>query len=187
MPRSWSLFAFLLLVSSTSLWRSRTAKCYQRPSLPSPEGKHLGSAAPARPRVPAGSGPGPLALTRSPIAASPGGEAAEPRPGPARSPRGAAAAANERPAQRPAGPAPPPSPAGSGGWLMSVIWLWHRWSRAGGTSRAEGTALRGAQRLGGGGQRRRPKMPPTLFQKLFNKKHGLISPARDARDDCVFR
>ncbi|KAM6358055.1 folliculin-interacting protein 1 isoform 1-T1 [Alca torda] len=29
-------------------------------------------------------------------------------------------------------------------------------------------------------------MPPTLFQKLFNKKHGLISPARDARDDCVF-
>uniref|UniRef100_A0A8C3EF38 Folliculin interacting protein 1 n=1 Tax=Corvus moneduloides TaxID=1196302 RepID=A0A8C3EF38_CORMO len=29
-------------------------------------------------------------------------------------------------------------------------------------------------------------MPPTLFQKLFNKKHGLISPTRDARDDCVF-
>ncbi|XP_052545599.1 folliculin-interacting protein 1 isoform X4 [Tympanuchus pallidicinctus] len=29
-------------------------------------------------------------------------------------------------------------------------------------------------------------MPPTLFQKLFNKKHGLTSPARDARDDCVF-
>ncbi|XP_064017614.1 folliculin-interacting protein 1 isoform X3 [Pogoniulus pusillus] len=29
-------------------------------------------------------------------------------------------------------------------------------------------------------------MPPTLFQKLFNKKHGLISPARDPRDDCVF-
>lgn len=29
-------------------------------------------------------------------------------------------------------------------------------------------------------------MPPTLFQKLFNKKHGLISPARDSRDDCVF-
>uniref|UniRef100_A0A8B9ZKA7 UDENN FNIP1/2-type domain-containing protein n=1 Tax=Anas platyrhynchos TaxID=8839 RepID=A0A8B9ZKA7_ANAPL len=29
-------------------------------------------------------------------------------------------------------------------------------------------------------------MPPTLFQKLFNKKHGLVSPARDARDDCVF-
>ncbi|KAI1234063.1 hypothetical protein IHE44_0003773 [Lamprotornis superbus] len=29
-------------------------------------------------------------------------------------------------------------------------------------------------------------MPPTLFQKLFNKKHSLISPARDTRDDCVF-
>lgn len=29
-------------------------------------------------------------------------------------------------------------------------------------------------------------MPPTLFQKLFNKKHGLISPSRDVRDDCVF-
>ncbi|CAM4711606.1 unnamed protein product [Lepidochelys kempii] len=29
-------------------------------------------------------------------------------------------------------------------------------------------------------------MPPTLFQKLFNKKHGLISPARDPREECVF-
>ncbi|XP_042705952.1 folliculin-interacting protein 1 isoform X4 [Chrysemys picta bellii] len=29
-------------------------------------------------------------------------------------------------------------------------------------------------------------MPPTLFQKLFNKKYGLISPARDSREECVF-
>ncbi|XP_043846109.1 folliculin-interacting protein 1 isoform X2 [Dromiciops gliroides] len=30
------------------------------------------------------------------------------------------------------------------------------------------------------------KMPPTLFQKLFNKRSGLGSPGRDARDpDCV--
>ncbi|XP_044520616.1 folliculin-interacting protein 1 isoform X2 [Gracilinanus agilis] len=32
----------------------------------------------------------------------------------------------------------------------------------------------------------RAKMPPTLFQKLFNKRSGLGSPGRDARDpDCV--
>ncbi|XP_028906115.1 folliculin-interacting protein 1 isoform X1 [Ornithorhynchus anatinus] len=29
-------------------------------------------------------------------------------------------------------------------------------------------------------------MPPTLFQKLFNKRSGLVSPGRDARDDAVF-
>ncbi|XP_015731046.1 folliculin-interacting protein 1 isoform X4 [Coturnix japonica] len=58
-----------------------------------------------------------------------------------------------------------------------------------GVGRAELAAARGRRcsEPGGGGQRRRlPKMPPTLFQKLFNKKHGLSSPARDARDDCVF-
>lgn len=61
-----------------------------------------------------------------------------------------------------------------------------------GVGRAELAAARGRRcaepsASAAGAQRRRPKMPPTLFQKLFNKKHGLISPARDARDDCVFR
>ncbi|KAM4748529.1 folliculin-interacting protein 1 [Rhinophrynus dorsalis] len=29
-------------------------------------------------------------------------------------------------------------------------------------------------------------MPPTLFQKLFNKRNGQLSPSRDAREDYVF-
>ncbi|XP_077182986.1 folliculin-interacting protein 1 isoform X2 [Paroedura picta] len=35
---------------------------------------------------------------------------------------------------------------------------------------------------------RPPKMPPTptLLQKLFNKKNGLISPCRELKEECVF-
>ncbi|XP_006116133.1 folliculin-interacting protein 1 isoform X2 [Pelodiscus sinensis] len=45
---------------------------------------------------------------------------------------------------------------------------------------------RGEKEAGGQRGAARPKMPPTLFQKLFNKKPGLSSPARDSREECVF-
>lgn len=73
-------------------------------------------------------------------------------------------------------------------WLMPVIWLWHPWRRR---ARLAGSAVvsDGTRRSGPPGRiRTAAKMPPTLFQKLFNKRSALSPPPqRCNREDPAFR
>lgn len=184
-------------LSLSSLWGKHLSPASRRPGFPTETRGGAGRLRPQElPRRPGLAGPRPRSPQRGPALpiarrfpppptnhGRAGLQAVAPSAG-----RPAQPVNVQKAAQRPAPLARPPSPF----WQSRVTNFCHMTVTPNGVGRAELAAARGRRcaepsASAAGAQRRRPKMPPTLFQKLFNKKHGLISPARDARDDCVFR